>query len=39
MPPEKREEMNKKRRESYLTKKGQPKLLEPKNGDILHMVL
>jgi hypothetical protein len=38
MPPEKREEMNKKRRESYQTKKGQPKLLEPKKMVILHMV-
>ena len=28
-----REEMNKKRGESCQTKKGQPKLLEPKNGD------
>ena len=36
MPPEKREEMNKKRRESYQIKKGQPKLLKPKNGDTTY---
>jgi hypothetical protein len=30
IPPKKREEMNKKRRESYQIKKGQPKHLEPK---------
>jgi len=36
MPHEKREEMNKKRRESYQIKKGQPKLLKPKNGDTTY---
>lgn len=36
LPPEKRDEMNKKHRESYQSKKGQHKHPEPKNGNTIY---